>query len=159
MHTALKIVSVLFLLVAIYIIFSVTLSCIVNYYQLNNSAKALLKEVLKIEDFHTRKAYIHSWFLNPGGRWHVILDEGFDAAKSNLPSAQMKVADPSDVPLPDEYIRRLFDVNFDGYECYSGFDLKLGPESICSAESPSVCNITICAKQGDKNLFITISPF
>jgi hypothetical protein len=159
MRAAIKIVVCIFLLAITYLVFSVTLSSIVKYYQLNNSARSVLKDIVGIEHFNTHQAYVHSWFLNTGGRWHLILDAELDLSKTTLPSELMKVTERSDIPAPDEYIHRLFHVNFVGYVCYSGFDLKLGPDSICSSNSPSVCNVTVCAKQGDKNIFITVTPF
>ncbi|MCB1841093.1 MAG: hypothetical protein KDI61_12655 [Alphaproteobacteria bacterium] len=114
--------------------------CATKYYDLRLSLSVIAREFFGEKDFRIESQAIDVIGIANYGHWHIVLSDNLNIALIE---------------------KRLFDVGFHpitekkGLKCYYNGELLLRRGS-CPFDGPP-CWVTICFKDGDKNIFIDIT--
>ncbi len=148
---------------------------------LDTAGKVLIERELGIQNYKVKK-YFSSYyeaFVLPVGLWWIELEQPFSPNIINHSHAGLfKYFDPRFVSIArdmapidyynyeqnglspqqiiDDQIFRSFGVNMSGFETYIGVKVHLGETTVCYADN---CNITIFAKEGDRNIVLQVRAY
>lgn len=110
-----------------------------------------------ISEFAVKQSTLHDYLFDPGGSWWIELKDGFDIKKLRENDKFWVNSDLyHDERISSEQISSQvlakYKIHVYGFEAYFAEDQDLGMR-ICRPSSG--CNLSIYAKNGDRNLFIS----
>ncbi len=129
---------------------------------LHHTAKILIEHELGIGNYKLKKAFHEYTFIEPDGVWWIELDGGFDIKslennrKFTNHNIQAEVPDTSEGIRKDLLLTWGFQTNID-FKRYYAERMQIGSETMCRKAMLRNCQVQVYARDGDKNLFISIS--
>lgn len=156
MWIPLAVLITLLLSVPIIIVSSFIQLMVGNYLGLNKDITLLMQRQFGVNEFTFKQSDFHDYLFDPGGSWWIELKDGFDIKKLTENDKFWVNSDLyHDERVTSEqitsYVMRDYKIEVHGFEAYFAEDQDLGMR-ICTPSSG--CNLSIYAKDGDKNLFI-----
>ncbi|MCB1681936.1 MAG: hypothetical protein H6858_08870 [Rhodospirillales bacterium] len=130
--------------VFLFLVLDILSMCATKYYDLKLTVRVIAREFLGEKNFRIESQSIDVIGISDYGQWHLVLSNNVDLAKIEEKLFKGGFRPPSENK---------------GLKCYYNGDLWLERGS-CPAESRnrgSPCWVTICLKDGDKNVFIDVS--
>lgn len=130
--------------VFLFLVLDLLSMCAIKYYDLKLTVRVIVREFLGEKNFRIESQSIDVIGISEDGYWHIVLNNNVDLAKIE---------------------EKLFNDGFrsptenKGFKCYYNGDLWLKRGS-CPVESKnrgSPCWVTICLKDGVKNVFIDLT--
>ncbi len=129
------------LAVFLFFILSILSMCVTKYYDLKLTVREITREFFEEKNFHIESQSMDVIGITNYGHWHLVLTDNV-----NLTLIEEKLFKSGFRPPTEN----------EGLKCYYNGDLWLERGS-CPFDGGSPCWVTICLKDGDKNVFIDVS--
>lgn len=141
-----RIISVKRVLLGVFLFFiiGVLSTCVTKYYDLKLTLNAITLEFFEEKNFTVQAQTIDVIGIANYGDWHLVL-----GSNVNLAKIEKKLFSSGFRPPTED----------SGLKCYYNGDLWIASGS-CPVESKTLgppCWVTICLKDGDKNVFIHVT--
>ncbi len=126
------------------------------------TAKTLIEHELGLKKYKLKKAYHEYSFGETRGDWWVELEQGFDIKKIKESKQFTNHYIQADRPDTSEEVGKILLLKWGyqnalGYESYYAENTVIGNDTLCNERTIRNCQVSVYAKDGDKNLFIYIS--
>ncbi len=129
--------------VTLFLVFSTLSACVTKYFDLKLTVRVIAREFLAAKSFRIERQSIDVIGISDHGDWHIVLDDAVNYEATETKLQKNGFRPPTDSTIP-------------GFKCFYHGDLWLNRGS-CPIGSLSPCWVTICIKDGDRNVFIDIS--
>ena len=130
-----------------------------TYRGLYKDLDVMMLQQFGIQHYTIKSASLDYWIFEPSAAWWIQLDQGFDIQKikqnklfwdnSNMPDDERINSEAI-----TETVKSAYKIEVHDFQAYFAEDQQMGDMVMCSDGVP--CNVYVYAKDGDKNLFISI---